>query len=216
MKSKKVGCLVIFVVVIGGIAALVYPAITGALLMANSLEFGSKGRQLHLGLFEVSMEAEALDLKPFWPLEGQYATSTEFFKIVVASNYVKGIDFTFFGGPGIKNQKDTMNPVEFTADNNAWGVVVQSTNELSNAEEYYRKDAPFLFSRNIGFGTPPGPPKEGDTIADMTGLRKDIKPFGNKVGVIVTFGGAVKILPLKVATQTNFNPKGETLKFIMP
>ena len=70
--------------------------------------------------------------------------------------------------------------------------------------------------RNIGFGSPPESPKEGHTIADMSGLRKGVKPFGDKVGVVVTFGGAVMIWPGKYISQTNFNPTGESLQFLMP
>ena len=214
MKNKKVGCLVLFVVVVGGIAAILYPAISGLNTATGAMKFGNTGRCLYYGLYESSMEYEALNTNSavgaVWPAEGQYISSTDFFKAVVTNDIIKGVDFTFFGGPGVKNQKDTMNSAEFTAENNAWGVVV-----LPGGTNSY-KESPFLFSRNIGFGSPLGPPKAGDTIADMTGLRKGVKPFGNKVGVIVTFGGAVKILPRKVATQTNFNPKGETLKFIMP
>jgi hypothetical protein len=216
MKLKEIGFKAATAVAMGAVAIFLYQAISDAILLYRARAFGNNGRLIHLGIFEVSLDAEALDLPPFWPLEGQYKTSTEFFKVVVASNYVKGIDFAFFGGPGIKNPGSTTDPEQFTADNNAWGVVLQSTNELSKAEDYYRKDAPFLFSKNIGFGSPPGPPQAGDTIADMSGLRKDVKPFGDELGIIITFQGHVHILPQNFVTQTNINPRGEHLKFIMP
>ena len=99
----------------------------------------------------------------------------------------------------------------FTGDHNAWCVVTRpATGEaVSDA-------TPFLFTRNLGFGDPPGPPWEGATIADISGIIPDAEPFGGKMAVVVSFGGAVKILPREVATQAIINPGGSDLPFLSP
>jgi hypothetical protein len=217
MKSKKRGCLIIFAVIVAVLGFLFYPLINSALLRANSIKSGHVIRCIYMALLEESMEYEAITANSaagvIWPTAGQYKSSTEYFKTLMATNYLKGADFAFFGGPGIPIPEDMANPSKFTAENNGWGIALLPA-DCDSYEKY--KDAPFLFSRNVGFGSPPGPPKAGDTIADMTGLQKGVKPFGNKQCLVITYGGTVKFLHRSVATQKNFNPKGEHLQVIMP
>ncbi len=222
-KRNKVGCLILLLVA-GGVGALLWPAISGVRLYVKSLEFGNNGKQIHIAIFDAATTAEffGTDKKtPVWPIEGQYETSTEFFKSAMInsikiSQHIELDDFTLFGAPGVKSPKDPSDPEQFTAENNAWCVVLQPNDGLSYDDHNIPDTTPFLFSKNIGFGTPPGPPKLGDTIADMSGLIKGVKPFGDKVGVIITFGGAVYVWPETHASQTNFNPTGASLQFLVP
>jgi len=216
MKYKKIKIFLISLVIAASAFILLYPTCPAGGPRAQALSIANRGRQIFLALFEASMEAEDEGKEYVWPIEGEYKTSTEFFKAIVSNNYIYGIDFTFFGGTGLKIPKDTTDPTQFTAANNAWGVVVQSTNTLINKRAVNPEDIPFMFSRNIGFGSPPGPPQPDDTIADMTGLRKGVKPLGDRLGVIITYGGKVKLVTPNSVLQTNLNPKVKQLKFIMP
>ena len=219
-----------------------YTAVSGALLAAQCLRVGNQGRQIQLCLFDQAVEEHAhadqfymnangrhgiwlaasngagtKESSPtVWPVSGQYCTSTEFFKAAISNEWLTGIDLSMFSAPGIKAPANPISPAGFTADNNAWGVVMLETEKDTKHVSIRHKNTPLLFTRNIGFGTPPGPPWEGATIADMSGLIPNAKPFGDRVGIIVTYGGSVKILPAELVTQTNFNPQGETLEFLMP
>jgi hypothetical protein len=215
MKPRKTGCLLILAVAVGAVGLFLYPAISWSILRAGAVKLGSNGRCIQLAIFDTSAEAEALEKAPVWPLIGQYKTSTDFFRAAITNKYVKGADFSFFGGAGIEPPEDPQDPSQFTADNNAWYVVVLPTNWYSKAAGEVPADTPFMFSRNFGFGSPPGPPKPGDTIADVSGLRKGVKPFGDKLGMVVTFGGSVKFI-YKNGPLQEFNSKGKRLQFISP
>jgi hypothetical protein len=54
------------------------------------------------------------------------------------------------------------------------------------------------------------------TLDMMSGLNKKEKPLGNKAGIIVTKGGAVKVLTRGDASPSVFNPSGEKLKILVP
>jgi len=186
--------LLVVIAIIGILAALLFPAIQGALTKAKALKVGNNGRQMHLGLFEASMEAAALDLPEVWPLSSEpWTDSTEFFKNVVTNDIVKGIDCTFFSAPGVTPIAATKDNIEDFKDiNNAWCITLD-VNEDTAAT------VPLLFTRNIQPG------------ADITSLsdpelNKNVKPFGEKLAVVITKGGAVKILPNKVFSMKTFNP----------
>ncbi len=216
-KRNKVGCLVLAVVVCA-FGVLLWPTCPSGLEKAKALKAGNCGRQIQLAVLDEALTAEAIgNTEPIWPVVGQYKTSTEFFRSLVANEIIRGIDFSFFGAPGIKHPKDPNDPEKFLAENNAWCVVVLPTNKVMEVEREAYKDAPFLFTKNFAFGSSLRLPQEGDTIADMSGLSRRLKLFGRrKVGVIVTFGGSVKILPEKFAIPEYFNPTGESLQFLSP
>ena len=191
--------LLVVIAIIGILAALLFPAIQGALTKAKALKVGNNGRQIHLGLFETSMEAAALDLPEVWPLSTEpWQDSTEFFEHVITNDIVKGIDGTFFSAPGVipnpVTKQDLINGSgKFEAKNNAWCIALDINADTPAT-------VPLLFTRNV---------KVSGTIGNLdaaTPLDPKIKPFGDKLAVIVSKGGAVKILPRKVFTLKNFNP----------
>lgn len=194
--------LLVVIAIIGILAALLFPAIQGALTKAKAIRVGSNGRQIHLGVFDASMEAAALDLPETWPssTSTDYAqTSTDWFKYAVTNQIIKGVDFTFFSAPGTKVQSDE---ADFDAEGNAWCISV-------DLDESTPASVPFLFTKNI---------KPGADLSTLStpALDPAAKPFGDKLGIVITKGGAVRILPGKVFTIENFNPTESTTKFIEP
>ena len=171
-------------------------------------KLGSNGRQIHLALFDKSMEAVTWE-ETIWPKSGQYESSTEFFRAMVTNKWIQGVDFTFFGWQGLKHPADVSDPMSFKSENNAW-CIVEGLN--SNTPP----DTPCVFTRNIGFGPSMSASTNGTTLDQMTGLNKNQLPLRDKVSVIVTFDGRVKILPLVYANQTNFNPNGSKLTILAP
>jgi prepilin-type N-terminal cleavage/methylation domain-containing protein len=193
--------LLVVIAIIGILAALLFPAIQGALTKAKALKVGNNGRQMHLGLFEASMEAAALDLPEVWPLTTDtYKNSTEFFENVITNDIVKGIDCTFFSAPGIVpvalTKEDLLSGETFEPANNAWCITLD-VNEDTAAT------VPLLFTRNVNVGA------DITVFSDSANpLNADEKPFGDKLAVIITKGGSVKILPRKVFKMETFNPTG--------
>ena len=193
--------LLVVIAIIGILAALLFPAIQGALTKAKAIKVGSNGRQLHLGVFAASIEAAALDLPEAWPLDGDFADSCAFFENIVTNDIVKGIDCSYFSAPGVTPSNLTKEdlittPGSFLPANNAWCVTLGLSEDTPAT-------VPFLFTRNVSLNS--------DDINNLTAgapLTPLVKPFGDKLAVLVTKGGAVKVLPAKVFTLANFNPTG--------
>ncbi len=222
MKRPKLLSVVLLILLSVMVVLLLVPVFHGFCGSHHGycLRMGANGRQIHLALFDRMVTSAAEENMPFglsvWPAEGQFASSTDFFKMLVSKKWIQGVDYSFFSAPELPSMKDSMDPDQFTAMHNGWCVVMHSADDKRSWNEFVEMKSPFLFSKNIGFGDPPGPPWEGATLADMTGLIRKAKPFGDHLGVIVTYGGAVKVLPQQIATQANFNPNGARLKVLSP
>ena len=195
--------LLVVVAIIGILAALLFPAIEGALTKAKAIKTGSNGRQIHLGLFDASMEAAALDLPEVWPTSTDsmtYGNSTDFFIHCVTNQYISGVDGTFFSAPGVTPLADMTNST-WLAANNAWCVTL-------DISEGTPASVPLLFTRNV---TASGP-----TLETIDGLSSTVDPYREKLCVLVTKGGAVKVIPGKIFNQARFNPSNSQLGFYSP
>jgi len=198
--------LLVVVAIIGILAALLFPAIEGAVTRAKAIKVGNNGRQIHLALFDASMEAAALDLPEVWPKALAYADSTTFFKDCVASNWISGVDGTFFSAPGVTPEADMD---DFDADNNAWCVTLG----LSDGDS---ANTPFMFTKNATVSGNPAAPAAG-LLSTVVALSDQIEPFKNKLAIVVTKGGAVKVLPGKLFSDALFDPSANaTLSFVVP
>jgi len=198
--------LLVVVAIIGILAALLFPAIEGAVTRAKAIKVGNNGRQIHLALFDSSMEAAALDLPEVWPVSesgntNNFATSTLFFQACLDRQYITGVDGTFFAAPGVP-------PVttNFLGENIAWCV----TMDISDSTP---ANTPFIFTRNVGAGG--AAPVNLAALSTIDSLA-DVEPFRTKLAIVITKGGAVKILPKKVFSADTFDPSGSSLTFMTP
>ncbi len=198
--------LLVVIAIIGILAALLFPAINGALVRARAIRVGSNGRQIHMGVFDASVQAEAADQRSVWPrsTDSQYSNSSDFFVACMTNNWVEGVNGSYFSGPGldVDNRDDALN-----SEANAWCVVL----DLRDRTE---AGTPFIFTRNwstsaTGTGT-------GNNIDAITTITSDEDPFGDRLGIVVTYGGAVKILNDRLATASNFNPAEASHSVLRP
>ncbi len=178
--------LLVVIAIIGILAALLFPAINGALVRARAIRLGSNGRQIFLGVFDASVQAEAADQRQVWPRTADnYGNSSAFMTACLTNDWVQGVNSSFFSGPGLEAHAE--NDV-VASDENAWNVTLD-LGDRSDAQ------TPFIFTRNwAGSGT----------LGGITGLDEDQDPFGDRLGIIVTKGGAVRILNDRMATANNF------------
>jgi prepilin-type N-terminal cleavage/methylation domain-containing protein len=196
--------LMVVIAIIGILAALLFPAVKSAIITAQAVATGNDGRQIWLALTAENHERAQRGDADVWPMSGDYSTSTEFFRACMSSNWL-GDEFTFttMGAPGLVRAK-TADPNRFSAQNNAWCLVL-------DLRPGTKSETPFLFTRNL---------VGGSTVEAVNALDKTAKPFGDRIGVIITYGGAVKTVTAKdirrEGIQGLFNPTEATSPFITP
>jgi prepilin-type N-terminal cleavage/methylation domain-containing protein len=222
--------LLVVVAIIGILAALLFPAIQGALVKAKAVKVGSNGRQVHLGIFDENLSNDALDEPPIWPLSAANfdpadypdgfdvacQNSTEYFKWAWTNQIIKGVDFTFFAAPGVA---PTPAYADFDDGNNAWCFTLDLNDDSLSA------NVPFMFSKNLNLtANSINSLDESEPLLAKRGNEK--MPFGDSLAVVVTRGGGVKVLPKKILTddagsssrrgKEAFNPDNTDLPFITP
>jgi prepilin-type N-terminal cleavage/methylation domain-containing protein len=200
--------LLVVIAIIGILAALLFPAIQGALDKAKAIRLGNNGRQIFLAVFDENVQRVALDLGTVFPTQGTldasnfvFQSSTEYFRALVDQGIMGGVDFSFFSGPGVR-PANTTNSVSFTATNNAWSVTAGITDRTPAS-------VPFLFTRNILLGGTPN-------LDQQPTLDATADPFGNKMAVVVTKGGAVRVVPGKQFTAESFHPTRDAYPVLRP
>jgi prepilin-type N-terminal cleavage/methylation domain-containing protein len=199
--------LLVVIAIIGILAGLLFPAISAAMLKAQATKVGSSGKQIWLGLYNENVNRISMSEKEVWPDSTTYAAkkSTDFFKDCIISNSLENFSYNDFTAPGVPAPANT-NAASFTWENNAWCVTL-------DCGEGTLPETPFLFTRNFK--------ASGSTLDTITGLDITMKPFLDRAGVVVTFGGSVKILVAKAlktqqTTQRYFNPLNVKKTFIAP
>ncbi len=193
--------LLVVIAIIGILAALLFPAIQGALTRARAIRVGSNGRQIHLAVFESSTERHSEEIGGGWPVSDSdnYNNSTQWFIYAVSNNIISGVDFTFFSAPGTRVRA---NAEDFDDQANAWSVAV-------NLSEGTPASVPFLFTKNIQ-------PGSDLSTLQTPALDPEGVPFNDTLGIVVTKGGSVANLPRQVFTIQNFNPTERAQGYMTP
>jgi len=195
--------LLVVIAIIGILAALLFPAVQGALVRTNATKVGQDGRSIWLGLYSKNTECQANGEPEVWPKDTG-TTSTAYFQMCMYSNWLEGFSMTQFGAPGVVSYTST-NISGFAEVNNAWCVTL-------GVDENTLPEVPFLFTKNWDY--------DSQAINDVKGLNEN-KPFGVKVGVFVTAGGGVRTargsdMKDKAGAQRRFNPLSKDNQFLIP
>jgi len=196
--------LLIVIAIISILTAMLFPVVQQAIIKGQAVAVGNDGKQLWYGLFAENIERERRGQGDVWPTSADYATSTEFFRDAIGEDWLgEDYTFSFMGAPGVPKAL-TVDPNEFNPENNAWCIAL-------DVGPGTRQETPFMFTRNFS--------ASGGTLADVDGFTADTQPFGDRAGVIVTYGGAVKILTKKdlgIDFQKLFNPYNATNMIARP
>lgn len=171
------------------VSAILLPAVHKASQNADAARVVSNGANIYRAVFASQMDAVVLGKEESsFPKQGQYRTSTEFFKDLVGSGGLP-VTYDFFAAPGLAPARSS-NADDFKGENNAWRVVLG----LDDAPE----GTPFLFTRNYD----PGILQSGDAPL----ILNDEPPFGKEGMVVVLKGGSAFFLKGNQLRNSYFNP----------
>lgn len=178
--------LLVVIAIIGILAALLFPAISGALDRARAVRAGNVARQMHLAIYSVSLDREAVGQPDIWPREDtddDYgASSTEYIEWLVDNQFMESgvdpedYDMRFFSVHGVNTRRQIS---DWDGDGNPWLVVANLTAQRSP------DSMPFIMTRNV----------QGTDIGNEPELDEDENPFGNTQAIVFTKGGSLRIIP---------------------
>jgi prepilin-type N-terminal cleavage/methylation domain-containing protein len=188
--------LLVVIAIIGILSALLFPAITGAVLSAKVTKASNNGGQIWKAIYAKNLENEPNNFPPVWPVTDVTGIvdympvddlvpfvanmpSVDYFSWLVGTDILP-VNYGFFALPPQIPAKDKTAFTDLTC---GWSVVLDGGEQKSSS--------PFLLSRNVLI-------TKWQLDADPLNVLKGSADylFGGKRALVINFGGAAKVFDI--------------------
>ena len=203
--------LLVVIGILGILMGALFPAISSAMLSANTSAMSMRGRNLFVAITQCNTEREGAGLQSIWPQDSDEGVDTEDTEVINASSstdYFKAlfdldtsaesrkpyidIDISVLSGGGVPG----MTGSTLDKANVAWRVTKNIQNEVSDV-------VPALVTRNVDADSLQSylTTYDGTTSTEIecgkAGGEYTSTPFGNKAWVMIRKGGAAQVIKSK-------------------
>jgi len=195
-----------------GVVALFVAMVVPALIQANRhrdiVRLTQNGQRLREAIIRANQIAGVTEsMSVMWPTNSRSGSTEYFLDFFHSDLYTNAFPADWLAAPGVPVFSGT-NMANFTASNNVWCIAAPLQGQTN--------DFPFLFTRNFSVKK-----DKGRMVSEITRLNPDIAPFGDEVGIVVSYRGAVRVIKADELTKEVqlpglFNPTSETNQFLTP